>query len=377
MHFDLTDEQTMLRDSLRRLLSDRYSFEDRKKYMALSEGYNPELWRTYADLGLLGLPFDEADGGFGGGAAETMLVSEELGRVLALEPYFATVVLAGSALRHAGSDAQKQQHIAAIASGEASYAFASAEPQSGYDLFDVATMASQNGDSWQLSGTKSLVLHGETADWLVVSARSSGQRRDKDGISLFLVDATAPGVQRKGYQTQDGQRAADVILNDVPAELLGDPGKAWPVLERISQEAIAALCAEAVGIMDEAVNVTVDYLKMRKQFGVPLAVFQALQHRAADMLVELEQARGAAFLAAMALDEGNAATRAAQISAAKIKCGKAARFVGQQAVQLHGGIGVTMEYNIGHAFKRLSMIELSFGDVDYHLNALSAHDGLF
>lgn len=377
MHFDLTDEQTMLRDSLRRLLSDRYSFEDRKKYMSLEGGYDQAIWQSYAELGLLGLPFDEADGGFGGGVAEALLVSEELGRVLALEPYFATVILAGTALRHAGSKSQKEQHITAIAGGESVYAFAATEPQSGYDLFDVTATANDETGKWLISGTKSLVLHGEAATWLVVSARSSGGRRDKDGLSLFLVDANSAGVERKGYQTQDGQRAAEVVFNNAEAELLGEAGQAWQVLERISQEAIVSLCAEAVGIMEEAVRVTVDYLKMRKQFGVPLAVFQALQHRAADMLVELEQARGAAFLAAMALDEANESMRAAQISAAKIKCGKAARFVGQQAVQLHGGIGVTMEYNIGHAFKRLAMIELSFGDVDYHLNKLSTHDGLF
>lgn len=377
MHFDLTDEQSMLRDSLRRLLVDRYSFEDRKKYMTEENGYSPDMWRAYSDLGLLGVSFAEGDGGFGGGPEETMLVAEELGRVLSLEPYFATVVLAGAALRHAGSPEQRANLVPRITSGETILAFAATEPQSGFDLHDVATAARQQNGGWMLSGVKSVVLHGGAANRLIVTARISGGRRDISGLGLFLVDANSRGVERSGFSTQDGQRATEIVFRGAVAEPLGTPGESWPVIERIAQEAIAALCAEATGIMEEAIRLTVDYLKIRKQFGVPLVVFQTLQHRAAEMLVELEQARAAAFLSVMALDEPDASARAAQISAAKLKCNKAARFVGQQAVQLHGGVGMTMEYGIGHAFKRLAIIEASFGDSDYHLHALGRQAGLF
>ena len=379
MDFDLSEEQRLLKDSVTRLLADRYGFENRKAYRARPEGWSRDLWRQYAELGLLGVAFSEADGGFGGGPVETMLIMEAFGRVLALEPYLATVVLAGGLIRRAGSPEQRAALIGPLAAGELLLAFAHAEPQSGYDLFDVGRAARQDGAAFVLNGEKGLVLHGDAADKLIVSARVAGERRDAEGIGLFLVDAGRRGVARRGYPTQDGLRAAEVTLTDVrvePRDVLGDPRGAYPVIERVVDEAIAAVCAEAVGAMSEALEMTVDYLKTRKQFGVAIGSFQALQHRASDMVVALEQARSMMMLATMMAGEDNAAERRKAISAAKVQIGRAARFVGQQAIQLHGGIGMTMEYKLGHLFKRLSMIDIAFGDADYHLERLSQSDGL-
>ncbi|MGD0722908.1 MAG: acyl-CoA dehydrogenase [Roseiarcus sp.] len=374
MNFDLTQEQQLLKDSVTRLLADRYGFEARTGYRASTDGWSRDLWRQYAELGLLGVAFPEADGGFGGGPVETMMICEAFGRALALEPYLATIVLAGGLIRRGGSPAQRAELIPGIAAGDALLAFAHAERQSGHDLFDVAATARTDGGAFVLNGEKGLVLHGDCADRLVVSARSAGGRRDAGGLGLFLVDARAPGVARRGYPTQDGLRAAEVTLTDVrvgPEAVLGDAQGAAPLIARVADEAIAALCAEAVGAMSEALAMTVDYLKTRKQFGVPIGAFQALQHRASDMVVALEQARSMMMLATMMAGEDDAAERGTAISAAKVQIGRSARFLGQQAIQLHGGIGMTMEYKLGHLFKRLSMIDLAFGDADWHLEKLS------
>jgi pimeloyl-CoA dehydrogenase small subunit len=379
MNFDLTEEQRLLQDSVSRLLADRYGFEARKAYQASADGWSRDLWRQYAELGLLGVAFAEADGGFGGGPVETMMISEAFGRALALEPFFATIVLAGGLIRRGGSPAQRAALIPGIAGGDTLLAFAHAERQSGHDLFDVAATARADGGAFVLNGEKGLVLHGDCADRLVVSARSAGGRRDAGGLGLFLVDAHAPGVARRGYPTQDGLRAAEVTLSDVrvgPEAVLGDPQGAAPLIAHVADEAIAALCAEAVGAMSEALDMTVDYLKTRKQFGVPIGAFQALQHRASDMVVALEQARSMMMLATMMAGEDDAAERGRAASAAKVQIGRSARFVGQQAIQLHGGIGMTMEYKLGHLFKRLSMIDLAFGDADWHLDKLSRGEPL-
>jgi pimeloyl-CoA dehydrogenase small subunit len=379
MDFDLTEEQRLLKDSVTRLLTDRYRFEDRKAFHARPEGWSRDLWRQYAELGLLGVAFAEADGGFGGGPVETMLIMEAFGRALTLEPYLATVVLAGGLIRRGGNEEQRAALIPPIASGELLLGFAHAERQSGFDLFDVGAAARKDGAAFVLNGEKGLVLHGDTADKLIVSARSAGGRRDLAGIGLFVVDAKAPGVSLRGYPTQDGLRAAEVTLSDVrvePRDVLGDPEGALPLIERVVDEAIAAICAEAVGAMSEALEMTVDYLKTRKQFGVPIGSFQALQHRASDMVVALEQARSMMMLATMMAGEDNAVERRKAISAAKVQIGRSARFIGQQAIQLHGGIGMTMEYKLGHLFKRLTMIDIAFGDADYHLEHLGASDGL-
>jgi pimeloyl-CoA dehydrogenase small subunit len=380
MDFDLNDEQRLLADNVARMMKDRYGFESRKAYRATPLGFSEELWRQYAELGLLGVPFAEADGGFGGGPVETMLIMEAFGRALVLEPYLATVVLAGGLVRRGASAAQRAALIPQIVAGDLRLAFAHSEPQSGWDLFDVATSARKDGAGYVLTGEKGLVLHGDSGQKLIVSARCAGARRDRGGVGLFLVDAAAPGVARRGYATQDGLRAAEVTLSGVRVEaddVIGDPEGGAPTIARVVDEAIAALCAEAVGAMGEALEITVDYLKTRKQFGVAIGSFQALQHRAADMVVAVEQARSMMMLATITAGDDDDAARGRAISAAKAQIGRSTRFVGQQATQLHGGIAMTFEYKLGHLFKRMTMIDMAFGDVDAHLRRLGEMDSLF
>ena len=379
MDFDLSEEQRMLKESVDRLLEDRYSFEQRKTYTRAADGWSRELWKQYADLGLLGVPFSQDHGGFGGGPVETMILMEAFGKALVLEPYFATVILFGGAVKIAGSEAQKADLLPKVAEGKLLGAFAHSERDSRYDLADVKTTAKKDGTGWVLDGEKTVVIHGDCADKLVVSARVSGGQRDKDGLALFLVDAKAPGVTRKGYPTQDSLRAADITLKGVKvaaSDVLGEPGKAYAAIETIAQSAIQALSAEAVGGMQEMLDITVEYLKTRQQFGVPIGSFQALQHRAVDMLVATEQARSMAMFAAMMVDEKDAEERAKAISACKVHIGKSGRYVGQQSIQLHGGIGMTLEYKVGHYFIRSTMIEILFGDTDHHLAALARAGGL-
>jgi pimeloyl-CoA dehydrogenase small subunit len=377
MDFDLTDEQRLLKDSVDRLIADRYDFEARKKYLREPDGFSGDIWSQYAALGLLGVPFTEAQGGFGGGPVETMIVMEAFGRGLILEPYFATVVLGGGLLRRAASTAQQTALIPVIVDGSTKLAFAHLERHSRYDLADVATTAKPDGDAWLLDGAKSVVLHGDSADMLIVTARTGGDRRDRGGIGLFLVDARAEGVARRGYPTQDGLRAAEVTLSGVRATVLGDPGGGLPVAEHVVDEAIAALCAEAVGVMASMQELTVEYLKTRKQFGRAIGEFQVLQHRAVDMLVAVEQARSMATFASMMATEPNPLERGRAMAAAKVQIGRSGKLVGQEAVQLHGGIGMTQEYKVGHYFKRMTMIDILFGDADTHLARLAALGGLF
>jgi len=379
MDFTLNDEQRLLRESTERLLGEHYDFEARKRYAREANGFSEELWRRYAELGLLALPFAESDGGIGAGPVETMIVMEAFGRVLALEPYLATIVLGGSLLRLGADAATRAALIPMIASGELKLAFAHAERQARYDLSDVMTSARKDGTGFVLEGAKSLVLNGDAADKLVVSARLSGGQRERDGIALFLVDAAADGVTRRGYPTVDGLRAAEVTLSRVRVAadaVIGEPGDAFTLIERVVGGAIAALAAEAVGAMAAMHELTVDYLKTRKQFGVPIGNFQVLQHRAADMLIALEEARSLALLATMMVDEPNAIERRKAIAAAKVQIGRSGRIVGQGAIQLHGGIGMTMEYKVGHYFKRVTMIDSLFGDADHHLAALARMGGL-
>jgi alkylation response protein AidB-like acyl-CoA dehydrogenase len=310
-----------------------------------------------------------------------MIVMEQFGKALALEPYLETVVLCGALLKHGANEKQRAELIGAIAAGELRLSFAHMEKQSGFDLHDVALAAVKDGGGgFVLNGEKTLVGQGDSADKLIVSARVKGERRDRDGIALFLVDADAPGVGRRGYPTQDGQRAAEIGFADVrvpPHDVLGPPEGALPAIERAVDETMAALAAEAVGAMSEALAMTVDYLKTRKQFGVTIGSFQALQHRASDMIVALEQARSMMFLAAMAADEEDAAERAKTMSAVKAQIGRSAKFIGQQAVQMHGGIAMTYEYKVGHLFKRLTMIDTAFGDADVHIRRLADRSSLF
>jgi pimeloyl-CoA dehydrogenase small subunit len=357
-----------------RLIKDNYAFETRKTYLKDSAGYSTAMWDQYAEMGLLGLPFDEKYGGSGGGAVETMIVMEAFGRGLTLEPYFATVILGGGLIRLGGNEQQKSALLPAIAGGELKLAFAHGEMQSRYDLADVACTARRDADGWILDGDKCAVVHGAAADKLIVSARTSGGRRDADGITLFIVDAKAKGVSRKDYQTHDSLRSADIKLEGVKVsskDELGAVGKASPLIREVVDRALAATAAEAVGAMGEAYDVTLDYLKTRKQFGATIGSFQVLQHRAVDMLVNLEQARSMAYYATMMADNPDAAERTRTVAAAMVQMRRSGRFVGQQVVQLHGGIGMTIEYKIGHYFKRLTAMESLFGDMDHHLAVVS------
>ena len=379
MDFALTEEQELLRHSVQRLFADHYAFDARKRYAQEPGGYSRALWARYAELGLLGLPFAEEHGGSAGGPVETMIVMEEVGRALALEPYLSTVVLAGGLLRLGGGKALCADLVPKIAGGDLMLAFAHAERQSRYDLADVAASARREGAGYVLDGAKSLVLHGDSAGKFIVSARLSGGQRDRDGLALFVVDAAAKGVSTRGYGTIDGLRAAEVTLAGVRVDAgaaIGEPGKAYPLIERVVDTAIAALAAEAVGAMTAMHEQTVDYMKTRKQFGVTIGSFQALQHRAAEMLVALEQARSMALLATMMAAEEIVRERRQAISAAKVQIGRSARIVGHGAIQIHGGIGMTMEAKVGHYFKRVTTIDATFGDADYHLGLLAESGGL-
>ena len=379
MDFDLTEEQRLLKDSVDGLLTDSYDFEARKKYQKEKGGWSKQVWSKLAEQGLLGLPFAEADGGFGAGAVETTIVMEALGKALVLEPYLATVVVGGGFLRHGGSDAQKTAHIPGIIDGSKTFGFAQLEKNSRYDLADVTTTAKKKGDGWVIDGEKFVVVNGENADTLIVTARTKGNRRDRTGVGVFIVPADAKGVSRKGYPTQDGLHAADITFTGVEvgaSAAIGDPENGLPLIERVVDEARTAMCAEAVGAMDESLKTTVEYIKTRKQFGVAIGTFQALQHRASDMFVALEQARSMSMFATMATDFDDARERARAVAAAKVQIGKSGKFVGQQAIQLHGGIGMTQEAKIGHYFKRLTMIENTFGDTDYHLRRVTDAGGL-
>ncbi|HET7881174.1 MAG TPA: acyl-CoA dehydrogenase [Acetobacteraceae bacterium] len=377
MDFDLTDEQRLLKDSVDRLIADQYQFEQRRKYQAEADGWSQALWQQYAELGLLGLPFAEAHGGFGGGPVETMIVMEAFGRGLVLEPYFATVLLGGGLLRRAASPTRQQELLPQVTQGKLKLAFAHVERQSRYDLSDVATTARQEAGGWVLDGAKSVVLHGDCADRLLVTARTAGNRRDRAGIGLFLVDPSSAGVSRRGYPTQDGLRAAEVTLSGVRIASEDAMLDALPAIEHVVDEAIAALCAEAVGTMQAMHETTLEYLKTRQQFGRPIGQFQVLQHRSVDMLVALEQARSMAMFAAVMAGETDVTERRRAIAAAKVQICRSGKLIGQEAIQLHGGIGMTMEYKVGHHFKRMTMIDKVFGDADTHLETLARLGGLF
>jgi pimeloyl-CoA dehydrogenase small subunit len=380
MDFDLSSEQSQLKDSVDRLIGGTYvSLDARRAQGASALGFSMKTWEQFAELGLLGIPFSEEEGGYGGGPVGTSLVMEAIGRSLALEPYLATVVLGGSALRFGATPAQKEQLIPAIVDGSLRLALATTERQSRYDLFDVATTATKTAVGYVLNGAKCVVINGDSAGSLIVSARTSGTRRDRLGISLFLVAADAPGVTIRGSVAQDDGRVAEVDLAGVLVaadDRIGVEGTGLTTLERVQEHAIAALAAEAVGVMETLHGLTLDYLRTRKQFGAPIASFQVLQHRAVDMFIELEQARSMAFFAAMMVEADDADERRTALASVKVQINKACRLVGQEAVQLHGGIGMTMEYLGAHCFKRLTMIESLFGDTAHHLRHVAAEGGL-
>jgi alkylation response protein AidB-like acyl-CoA dehydrogenase len=374
MEFNYSEEQLALQDTLQRFISRDYDFDKRRAFAASDLGFSAQAWSQYAELGLLALPFPEELGGLGGNGVDVMLVMEQFGQGLLLEPYLSTVVTCGGLIRDAGSDALKKKLLPQIAEGKLKVSLAAYEAAGRYDLSYVAATAAESGGSWRLSGRKTVVLDGASADYFLVSARSSAKTADRDGISLFLVPRDAKGLTLAAYPTQSGARAADLLLENVTVgadALIGAAGKALPILERAVDRANAALCAEAVGIINALNQSTLNYLKTRKQFGVAIGTFQALKHKMADMLIAAEQSRSMAIIAAVHADSSDAADRHRAIAAAKAYIGQSARLVGQHAVQMHGGMGVVDELNVSHYFKRLTMIDLTFGDADYQLASFS------
>lgn len=375
MNFQLNEEQQQLTDSLKRVLENQYDFESRKKIVASAEGYSPAVWKTFAELGVLGLPLSEAAGGFGSPAAEMVGVMEAIGESLVVEPYVPTVCLVGRLIDRAGSEAQKQAVLPGVVDGSTKLALAHTERGAHFEV-SVATKATRDGDGWVIDGEKIVAFGAPMADRLLVSARTSGKPGNTNGISLFLVDAKAPGVSMKTYRTQDSLRAADIVFKNVKVgadALVGTEGAGWEPLDEALDFASAMLCAEAVGAMKFACDTTLEYLKTRKQFGVTLGSFQALQHRMVDMCVATEQARSITYLACARLDAAaDPAERRRTVAAARIKIADNARLVGQEAIQLHGGMGMTLEMKVSHTFKRLTMIGQAFGDVDHYLARFQA-----
>lgn len=374
MDFSLNEIQTMLADSVGKFIDNEYDFDTRQSYAGSDKGYSDAVWSMFAELGWTAVPFAEEDGGFGGGPADTMVLMQSLARGLVVEPYLANIILAGGILKRSASAAQKDEWLQSIVAGELQATLAFYEPQARYELANVTTTATRNGDAWVLNGRKGLVLNGGTADLLIVPARTAGGVADRDGITLFAVDANARGVSRNAYATVDGLQAAEVELDDVRVDdgrVLGEPGDGYPALDATIDDATLAVSAEAVGIMQVLTDKTVEYAKDRKQFGVPIGTFQALQHRMVDMLMACEEAQSLlVWSVMMRAADGDASKRA--VSSIKYLVGTKGRLVGEEAVQIHGGMGVTWELDVAHYFKRLTIIGQLFGNADWHLDRLAA-----
>ncbi|MBV8468361.1 MAG: acyl-CoA dehydrogenase family protein [Burkholderiaceae bacterium] len=368
MNFEHNEDRRMLADSLDRFVTEQYGFATRDRIARSPQGYSSELWRRFAELGVVGALFAERDGGYGGAGFDIAVVFEALGRGLVVEPFLGTAVLAGGVIAAAGDDTQRGV-LAKILDGTTLAAFAHGEPDSGFELARVATTARRTAGGWVLDGAKAVVLHGDQADLFVVSARTAGPVDAQEGVSLFLVNARTPGIATRGYRLVDGGRAAEVSLRGVEVgaqALIGSEGGAFPIIERVVGTGVLALVAEAVGAMDVAKEATLDYLRTRKQFGVPIGSFQALQHRMADLLLEVEQARSAMINAAAAMD-ADRVTRERALSAAKVSIGRIGALVAEECIQMHGGIGMTWELPLAHYAKRLVMIDHQLGDEDHHL----------
>ncbi len=368
MNFDFTEEQVMLRDSVARFVQDDYDFDTRRRIAGSEAGMDRQSWQTFAELGWLSVPFSEEYGGFGGDAVDVMVIMEQLGKGLVLEPYLATVLLYGGLLQRGGSEAVKSARIPAIIDGSELGAFAFLERQSRYEITDVITRAMPEGDGYVLSGEKVVVFNGANADYLVVSARTSGEQSDREGISLFLVPVGAEGVVRTSYRMMDGQVVANVVLENVvvPGEhLVGIAGEAASLIDEVVMEANLALSAEALGIMEQLNAKTVEYARTREQFGVAIGKFQALQHRMVDTFIAYEQAKSLLYRAVCALTDEREDTRAA-IHALRVMVEKSGKHIFGEAIQIHGGMGITDELDIGHYAKRLMMINATFGNGDYH-----------
>jgi alkylation response protein AidB-like acyl-CoA dehydrogenase len=372
MDFSLNELQQMLADSVAKFIENEYDFDTRQSYAASERGFSDEVWTMFAELGWTAVPFSEEDGGIGGGPVDIMVLMESLSRGLIVEPYLANIILAGGVLARCASEEQKERWLHPIIAGELQATLAFNEPQSRYDLANVATTATRDGDAWRLSGKKGVVLNGGNADVVIVPARTSGEQRDEQGISLFAVPAA--DLKVNAYATFDGLQAADIALDNVqvPADhLLGDMDAGYPTLDATIDEATLAVCAEAVGLMHVLTEKTVDYAKQRRQFGVPIGTFQALQHRMADMLMACEQARSCLIWAVLTHDQGGNDLKRA-VSSIKYLVGTAGQKVGEEAVQIHGGMGVSWELDVAHYFKRMTAINRIFGNADWHLDILAA-----
>jgi hypothetical protein len=373
MDFELSEERRILRDTAARFIRDNYDMKTRHALATSAEGFSRDKWREFAELGLVAALLPAEVGGLGGFGEDILVVMEEIGRGLVVEPFLATAVLGGGLIAELGSEAQKAI-LEEVIAGTRLLAFAQGEAESRYSLSEVRTRAERRGDGWRLNGQKSVVLNGDSADLLVVSARTSGAADDEAGLAVFLVDASAQGVSRRGYATVDGGHAADVGLADVKVgedALLGEAGQAFPAIERAVGRGLLALCAEALGTMEVCRDMTLDYLRTRKQFGAPIGKFQALQHRMVDLCLEIEQARSAVMFAAGKL-EAPRPERERALSAAKNLTGRVGRLVAEESIQLHGGIAMTWEYALPHFAKRLTMIDHQLGDADHHLERFIA-----
>ena len=367
----LNETQALLKDSAEKFIERDYSFDVRRLVSSSEEGFSRVIWNKFAELGWIGLSMPEEYGGWGGNLVDLSVLFEEIGRGLIVEPFLSTSVLGGSLINYNGSESQKKSIIPDLINGKLLLAFAFTERHSRYNLADIETTASNTGEGYIINGSKSIVIHGSTADKLIVSARTSGESRDEQGISLFIVDANAEGIKRRSYQMVDGLSGAEIILDNVliPHEnIIGEAGLAYPIIEKVIDEACIAICAESVGLMSELVRATVDYLKTREQFGTKIGSFQVLQHRAVDMFNSLELSRALVYRSAETISNvDDTKNRARAASAAKVQVGRSGKLIGQQAVQLHGGMGMTDELSVSHYFKRLTMLGTLFGDIDYHL----------
>lgn len=375
MDFTFSSEQEQLRDTVNRLIEREYEFNKQRHAIINSpEGYSPKVWSSMAEIGMLGIGIDEAHGGFGGNAIDTMIVMEVLGRGLVVEPYLATVVMGANLIQLAGSDAQKTTLLPQVVEGKLKLAFAHSEAGARYDLKRIVTVARKDGDRYVLNGEKIVVLYGNIADKIIVSAATAGALNDGQGMALFLVDSKTPGLKITGYRTIDNQRAANLHFDNVRAgagdKLGGDDNLA--AVEQVMDITTAALVAESVGAMEALQKATLEYLKTRRQFGVPIGKFQALQHRMVDMLMYLEQSRSMAYLAAVKVQSSDVGERQRVVSAAKNAVGRYGRLIAQDAIQMHGGMGITDELSASHYFRRLTAIDATLGDADHHLSRFAA-----
>ena len=370
MNFSYSDEQRMLQESVQRFIQKNYDFDTRTAIVKSEQGYSEEYWKVFAELGWLTIPFKEADGGFGGSAVDLMVIMEEFGAGMVVDPFLATAVIAGGLIAELGSEAQKEELLGKIMQGELQLACAFSEVNSRFNLAYVSVEAKKKGGNYVLNGEKIAVLNGSNANKILVVARTSGSMLDSDGISIFLVESGSDGLKKNVYTNVDGQKASNIKFESVTVsadQLLGEEGAALVALKRVIDTATVAICAEAVGVMNLLLNKTVEYTKIRKQFGTTISTFQALQHRMADMFIECQLAKSIVTMAALALDgDGSDEEKAKAVSAAKSRVGKAIRLVGQESIQIHGGIAMTDELDVGHLFKRITVVESSFGNSDFH-----------